>query len=126
MYCLNTSLDSVLQYLDFHDPSSAIKIKEFYSKFGKIPLDPLQFNASFDICHLECQKVFKTALMEIIEKTEIISNPQHDIQFRYFEFLQKINRRIIFNSDRFYQSMYHSKESTWANRDAYFFEAFQL
>jgi erythromycin esterase-like protein len=124
LYSLFTSIESVLQYLDAHDPEEARRARARYACFDHARGDSQAYGygASYGVSP-SCEDEVVQQLREMNRRAAQMPTSQgleHDELF----YAQQ-NARLVRNAEEYYRTMFRGRVSSWNLRDSHMAETLQ-
>ena len=118
LYSLNTSIGSVLSYLDEVDPAAARVARQRYGCLTPWQSDPATYgHAALTGAYQSCEREVVTMLLDLMDKRRAYA--EHDGE-RFLDAVQ--NARLVANAERYYRTMYYGSRASWNLRDGHMFE----
>jgi len=122
LYSMHSSIQSVLKYLDQHDPAAAGRARARYACFEHFSVEPQLYGQATVIGAKEpCEDEVTEQLVDVRRKyRELISRDGHVAEEEFFSAEQ--NARLVMNAERYYRAMFHGRDESWNLRDTHMFE----
>ncbi len=118
LYSLNTSIRSVLSYLDDIDPRTAQVARLRYGCLTPWQTDPATYgHAALTGAYQTCEHEVVSMLTDLMQKRRAYA--EHDGE-RFLDAVQ--NARLVANAERYYRTMYYGSRTSWNLRDSHMFE----
>ena len=121
LYSLFISIDSVLKFLDAHDPDSARLARHRYGCLTPWQSDPAAYgHAALTGRYRQCADKAVAMLSDLLDQrlSYIARDPGG-----FFDAVQ--NARLIVDAERYYRVMYFGSYESWNLRDSHMFETLQ-
>lgn len=121
LYCLNASMEAVIQYLKKHDPASAEKAIHNYACFEQPMIDPQMYGYMVEsryqkACVNEVCNQFLEMQNIAINKIKKESSPDEAL------FYAVQNARLVKNAEHYYRALFEARAITWNIRDEHMME----
>lgn len=124
LYCLNESMQSVIDYFKIHQPDAVHKVMENYACFDHINIEPQLYSYLIEqnLKH-SCVKEVTTQLLEI--QRLAFQQIDHETEGNEQLFYALQNARVIKNAENYYRSMFEPHHVTWNIRDMHMADTLQ-
>lgn len=125
LYCINSSMQAVIDYLNRHDPTSAKNAICRYACFDHVTADPQTYS------YLVNSKLKKRCVQEVteqlLEMQRITFDKFHSNHLDESEnlFYATQNARLVKNAEFYYHALFESHANTWNIRDQHMAETLQ-
>jgi erythromycin esterase-like protein len=125
LYCLSSSMQAVIDYLNINDPDAARKASKRYACFDHTSMDPQSYG------YLTHSKLKKSCVEEVteqlLEMQRIAYEKFHQDKSSDLEasFYATQNARIVKNAELYYRSLFETHEITWNIRDQHMADTLQ-
>lgn len=122
LYSMHGSMNAVLRYLQKADPKAALRARERYSCFDHFNEKPEAYALATARGGFEpCEPEVIAQLQELQRKrVELLSRDGLAAEEDFFSAEQ--NARLVRNAERYYRSMFGSRDESWNLRDTHMFE----
>jgi len=124
LYCLNESLDAVINYLKTHYPEEAEKAMQRYACFDHVKVDPQAY--SYLVEHhvkASCIEEVKAQLMDMQHLAYQNIMRESDEFDQAFYAIQ--NARVVKNAENYYRALFEPHHLTWNIRDQHMADTLQ-
>jgi protein-L-isoaspartate(D-aspartate) O-methyltransferase len=121
LYSLFTSIDTVLKFLDEHDPDTARLARHRYGCLTPWQTDPAAYgHAALTGQYHQCADEAVAMLSDLLDQRlrYLAQDPA-----RFFDAVQ--NAKLIVDAERYYRIMYFGSYESWNLRDTHMFETLQ-
>lgn len=121
LYCLNDSMQVVVDYLKKYHPQYAQKAIQRYACFDHGALDPHDY--SYQVNYGAKKACFNEVTEQLLDMQRLaVANVKNVKEFQFYA-LQ--NARLVKNAEHYYRAMFESHEATWNIRDQHMAETLQ-
>jgi erythromycin esterase-like protein len=119
LYSLNTSIQSVIAYLDNVDPDEARRARDRYACFDHFAGDSHAYGYAVSAGIVEpCEEEVVRQLMELRRRgPDYVARGGGDAEEDYFFAAQ--NARLAQNAEEYYRAMFRGRHSSWNIRDTH-------
>jgi len=125
LYCLNSSINAVINYLNKNDKLAAKKAVNLYSCFDHLAVDPQNYGYLVEsgAKHSCTEDVTKQLLeMQQITFEKLHSSNKKEVDQAFYA---SQNARVVKNAEQYYRSMFNSRAISWNVRDRHMAETVQ-
>ncbi len=125
LYCLASSMQAVIQFLNKTDPTAAKHAMERYACFDHVGTDPQAYGYMVE-SRLK-KPCINEAKEQLLEMQRMAFDKFHDQPIDETEslFFATQNARVVKNAENYYRSMFESHANTWNIRDQHMAETLQ-
>ncbi len=118
LYSLYNSIQSILDYLDSVDPTTAEVARQRYACLTPWQSDPAVYGrATLTGQYRTCEPEVTSMLADLLKKRRTYA--EHDGE-RFLDAVQ--NARLVANAERYYRIMYYGSRASWNLRDTHMFD----
>jgi erythromycin esterase-like protein len=122
LYSLQSSIESVLRYLDRVDPDAAARARSRYACFEDAGEEPQRYGYATEVAGEDpCEQDVVDQLVELqrrageyVERDERLPDDAH--------FFAEQNARLVRNAEAYYRAMYRGRDESWNLRDRHMVE----
>lgn len=125
LYSLNTSMQSVINYLDKVDPEAAKRARYRYACFDHLGLEPQQYGyLTSEGIKKSCVKEAIDQLLELQHKAFQFVGDNAPAEEELFHAMQ--NARVVKDAEKYYRSMFESRDLSWNVRDTHMIDTLSV
>jgi len=125
LYSLNSSIESVLEYLEKVDPEAARRARARYSCFDHFGDDAQAYGYATSLGVAEsCEDEVVQQLIDLRRRAaELAQRDGHVAEDEFFN--AEMNARLARDAERYYRSMFRGRVSSWNLRDRHMAETLE-
>lgn len=121
LYSMALAMESVLKYLDAHDPTAAVEVRKRYSCLQVFMPEPQLYGAGVaKHHHAGCQRAVLEARNIVVARLRALAQPKSGLDQKDEAFIAEMNARVVVDGEAYYRAMFQYDESSWNVRDRHF------
>jgi len=125
LYSMNTSIHSVIAYLNRIDPAAAERARERYGCLDHFMDNPQAYGYAAESGLAEsCEKEIVMQLLDM-QRRACVDAERNGFAARDEYFCATQNARLVKNAEQYYRSMFSGRRNSWNIRDRHMFETLQ-
>ena len=122
LYSLRASMEAVLAYLAKVDPAGAARARQRYACFDRFQDEPQAYGYATEFgLSPTCEREAIAALVELQRKRAEYASRDGRVARDEFFYAQE-NARLVKDAERYYRSMFSSRDESWNLRDRHMTE----